>query len=224
MAVMTAGHMRIECRTGALLLAAALALAGCGTSSPPKQRRGGGAPPAKQRRAGGIPRSLLSEVRPIGRGPRFQPRLRGSATGACTAPLGRRLETHVELFGANRVVLLATRIGTRGPRRLSAGRLTHARCFGALVTLDPTGTVYFRPGRPLTVGDLFRAWGQPLGRRRIASFRGARVRVYVNGVVRGGSPATVPLTPDAEIVLEVGPQVPPHAHFTFPPAPSGGLG
>jgi hypothetical protein len=27
----------------------------------------------------------------------------------------------------------------------------------------------------------------------------------------------VPLTPHAEIVLEVGPHVPPHASYTFPP-------
>jgi hypothetical protein len=163
-------------------------------------------------------------MRPIGRGLRFRPPVRGAVFGACTEPLGRRLQAHVEIFGADRVVLLAPGIGTRAPRRLSAGRLTHARCFGDLVTLDPTGSVYMRPGRTATLGELFRAWGQPLGRERIASFTGGRVRVYVNGVAHPGSPNSVPITEDAEIVLEIGPRVPPHRHFAFPQAPSRQLG
>jgi hypothetical protein len=34
---------------------------------------------------------------------------------------------------------------------------------------------------------------------------------------RDGRQDRVPLTPHAEIVLEVGPQVPPHTTYTFPP-------
>lgn len=184
----------------------------------------GGTPAAKVRqRTGGIPPSLLAGVRPIGRGPRFQPPLKSSVAGGCTARLGTREQAHVELFGANRVVLLAAGIGTRAPRRLVDGRLHRAACFGALVTLDPTGTVYLRPGTHPTVGGLFSAWGQPLTRMRIASFTGGRVYVYVDGRLRRGSPRSVPLTSDAEIVLEVGPHVPPHTHFTFPELPSPGL-
>jgi hypothetical protein len=138
-------------------------------------------------------------------------------------PLGRRLQAHIELFGANRVVLLATGIGTQSPRQIRDGRLTRARCFGELVTLDPTGTVYFRPGRHLTVGALFRAWGQPLSRDRIASFTGGRVHVYVDGQPVSTSPRTVALKQDSEIVLEVGPHVPPHRHFVFPSQPSPAL-
>jgi hypothetical protein len=188
------------------LTALCLLLAACGSIAP-------------KRPGGGIPSALLAGVRPIGRGPRFQPPVSGPVDGACTTPLGRRLQAHIELFGANRVVLLATGIGTGRPRRISDGRLTRADCFGDLVTLDPTGTVYFRPGPTVTLGDLFRAWGQPLTRTRIASFTGGRVRVYVNGRRSSGSPRALPLTPDAEIVLEVGSHVPPHNHFTFPPQP-----
>jgi hypothetical protein len=184
----------------------------------------GGKPAAKVRqRTGKIPASLLAAVRPIGRGPRFQPRLKGSVAGACTARLGTREQAHVELFGANRVVLLAAGIGTRAPRRLVDGRLRRAACFGALVTLDPTGTVYLRPGTHPTVGGLFSAWGQPLTRTRIASFTGERVHVYMDGRLHRGSPRSVPLTSGAEIVLEVGPHVPPHTRFTFPELPSPGL-
>ncbi len=198
-------------RALALLAALLLLLAGCG------------ARPAAQRRASGIPSSLLAAARPIGRGPRFQPPAGTGVTGPCRTPLGRRQQAHIELFGANRVVLLAAGIGTRPPRRIRDGRLTQARCFGAIVTLDPTGIVYFRPGARLTVGELFAAWDQRLGARRIASFTGGRVRVYVNGRRSASSPATVSLTQDAEIVLEVGPRVPPHSHFSFPAAPLSGL-
>jgi hypothetical protein len=195
-------------RRGLVLAGLCLLLAACGSSAP------------RHPSSGGIPSSLLAGVRPIGRGPRFQPPLRGPVVGACRAQLGRRVQTHIELFAANRVVLLATGIGTRAPRRIADGRLTQARCFGAIVTLDPTGTVYFRPGTALTVGDLFSAWGQPLTRTRIASFTGPAVRVYVNGHPSPLSPRSVPLTQDAEVVLEIGPHVPPHSHFTFPPQPS----
>ena len=191
-----------------MLVGLCLLLAACGSSEP------------RHSNSGGIPSSLLAGVRPIGHGPRFQPPLRGPAVGACRTHLGRRVQAHIELFGANRVVLLATGIGTRAPRRIADGRLSRARCFGAIVTLDPTGIVYFRPGTALTVGDLFRAWGQPLSRKRIASFSGRAVQVYVNGHPSSLSPRSLPLTQEAEIVLEIGPHVPPHSHFAFPPQPS----
>jgi hypothetical protein len=202
-----------------LLLAVGLLLSGCGAAPHGTVTRG---PDSAGQRAG-IPRSLLESVRPIGRGARFQPDAGSHVIGVCRPMLGRRLRAHVELFGADRVVLLAAGIGTRAPRRIRDGQVAHAGCFGALVTLDPTGTVYFRPGSRPTLGDLFRAWGQALGGARIASFTGGRVRVYVNGQPHRGAPQTVRLTNGAEIVLEVGPHVPPHARYSFAPLPSPDL-
>lgn len=199
----------------AVVLVAAV-LAGCGAQSPP-------AAPAKQRRAGaGIPASLRAGERPIGRGKRFHPPVTGAVPGACGPTLGPRIASHVELFGADRVILIAPGIGTAPPRHSVAGRITRARCFGSLVTLDPTGTVYARQGQRLTIADLFRAWGQPLSPTRIGSFTGGHVRVYVDGRIRHGSPRQVPLTEHAEIVLEIGPRVPPHHRFAFPPDPVAG--
>lgn len=127
---------------------------------------------------------------------------------------------HVEVFAANRVVIVAGGIGTRPPRVFSAGRIASAHCYGDLVTLEPTGVVLVRRAARLSLSDLFRSWGQPLSTRRLASFsvgRGARVRAFVNGRSWRGSPASVPLTRHAEIVVEVGPYVPPHSMYTFPP-------
>lgn len=168
----------------------------------------------------GLPAALVAQARPIGLGPRFEPGVTGSVFGACRPRLGRRIGVHVELFAANRVMLIARGIGTEPPRRLFAGRIAGARCYGALVTLDPTGVVYLRPGTHATMGDLFVSWGQPLSRTRLASFTAgahAEVQVFVDGRRRPGDPRRVPLTPRAEIVLEVGPHVPPHRTYTFPP-------
>lgn len=190
-----------------LATALCLAAAGCGAGQPP----GSGTQ---------IPPALLREARPIGRGPRFRPALRGQVTGRCQRSLGPRYGVHLEVFGANRVVIVAAGIGTRPPRRLSAGRIAASACYGNVVTLEPTGVVLVRPGPTPSLAELFRAWGQPLSERRVAGFfapADQRVRVFVGGRRWSESPGSVRLTRHAEIVLEVGPYVPPHRSYTFPP-------
>jgi len=190
--------------TSALVL---LALAGCAAS----------APPAPKERA--IPAALIAQARPIGHGAAFHPPARGwvpTGSGPCRSTLGRRDGVHVEVFAANRVVLVAAGIGVRGPLTHSGGRISSARCYGDLVTLEPTGVVLIRPGARLTLADLFRAWGRPLAARRLLSFPGP-VTVFVDGARHAGSPGEIPLTRHAEIVLEVGPHVPPHPAYHFPP-------
>jgi hypothetical protein len=190
--------------------AAAAVASGCGASQPLDQ-----APASPQ-----IPRSLLSEARPIGTGPRFTLSASGPVTGSCARSLGPRFGVHVEVFAANRVLLLPAGIGARQPWRELNGAIVSARCYGALVTLDPTGLVLVRPGQRLTLAALFRSWGEPLSRTRLTSFtaqRGTQVAVFVDGRPWRAAPAAVPLTPHAEIVLEVGPHVPPHSSYAFPP-------
>ena len=197
---------RSRCRAVALGLLAAGLVCGCG--SPPQAGR-----------SAAIPIALLREARPIGVGARFRPPARGPVIGRCRPRLGPRSDVHVELFAQNRVVLVPAGIGTRPPRVSAGGRITAADCYGDIVTLDPTGVVLVRAGLRLSIADLFRSWGQPVSDREIASFtaaRGARVAVYVDGRAWRGAPADVPLSPHAEIVLEVGPHVPPHAAYTFP--------
>jgi hypothetical protein len=195
----------VRLRPAATALLAAAVRGGCGSSSPATSAAGGG-----------VPAALAREARPIGRGPRVDPPASGPVIGDCRRRLGRRAGAHVEVFGAGRVVLIAAGIGALPPLRLDAGRVTGARCFGALATIDPTGLVLVRTGARPTLADLFRSWGQPLTVGRLASFRGA-VRVYVGGRRVGGDPPRVALSAHAEIVLEVGPFVPPHRAYRFPP-------
>jgi hypothetical protein len=192
-----------------LVAATTLATAGCGVSGHRAHSLTGS--------RAGLPRTLVQEARPIGRGPAFHPTVRGGPIDRCRPRLGPRVGVHLELFAANRVVLVAAGIGVRPPVRRVDGRIVSARCFGALVTRDPTGIVLMRTGTRLTVGDLMRSWGQRLARKQLLSFRGM-VTAYVDGRRwTATSPAQIPLTSHAEIVLEVGPYVPPHRSFTFPP-------
>jgi hypothetical protein len=210
----------------ALLAATVTVAAACAPAPHPASSARASTVPASTVPAGSatsIPSSLLSQARPIGLGPRFHPAATGPVSGSCTRSLGPRDGVHVEVFAADQVLLLPAGLGTRPPRQLLDGRVTGAACYGALVTLDPTGVVLVRrpvpAGAGLTLGALFRSWGQPLSATRLASFAapaGARVSVYVNGRRWPGAPGAVPLTRHAEIVLEVGPPVPPHASYAFP--------
>jgi hypothetical protein len=189
-----------------------IAVAACGPA--------GQASSSSQPASSAIPSALLSEARPVGVGPRFHPPVSGQVSGSCQPAVGPRDGVHVEVFAANRVLLLPAGIGTRPPRASLNGRITAARCYGALVTLDPTGVVLVRRGAELTLGALFSSWGEPLSRTRLASFTAAArtaVTVFVDGKPWPGAPTAVPLARHAEIVLEVGPHVPPHSSYTFPP-------
>jgi len=98
--------------------------------------------------------------------------------------------------------------------RVRLGRVVRAGCRARVWTLDPSGIVDYE-GR-MTLGRLFRVWGQPLGPKHLVSFRGP-VSVWVNGVHRRGDPRALPLRRGAEIVLEIGGYVRPHRSFLFPP-------
>ena len=174
-------------------------------------------PPAT---GGSIPRQLEAEARPIGTGARFRPPARGPIIGACRRQLGPRFGVHIEVFGANRVVIVPAGIGARPPRRITDGRISAARCYGSLVTLEPTGLVLVRPGSHRSLADLARSWGEPLSAHGVASFPASAsrpLRVFVDGRRWRGAPGGVPLSRHAEIVVESGPYVPPHRLYLFAP-------
>lgn len=192
------------------LLAAGL-LAGCGSSSGRRHLS-----PAS---SSSIPARLLREARPIGAGHRFHPGVTGRPFGVCRRRLAPHTAIHLEVFADDRVVLVPSGIGLRAPIRMVSGRVVSARCYSALVTLDTTGVVLVSRSHTGVLADVFRAWGQPLSAHQLLSFRaphGASVRAFLGGRRWAGPPGGIPLRANAEIVLEVGPYVPPHAGFTFP--------
>ncbi|HZO62933.1 MAG TPA: hypothetical protein VFB35_08120 [Gaiellaceae bacterium] len=151
---------------------------------------------------------------PIGAGPGFRLPAAPAAVRAgapvgrlrCANAGGRRFGVHVELFVRRQVLIVP---GTIGLAR-------RGRCSYPLRTVDPTGVVEVGPGTRATLGDLFRLWGQPLGRARIAGFRSAApILAFVDGRRRRGDPRTIPFTRHAQIVLELGGYVPPHPRYLF---------
>jgi hypothetical protein len=185
-----------------LIAAVAVALAGCGA-------------------AAGDP-SLVAV--PIGRSPAFQlPSLSPAAARAlpvgplrCGAPGGRRFGVHVELFAHGRAVIVPAGIGIAPPRRRDGAYIHGGRCYYPLVTREPTGVIEVAVGARATIGTLFALWGQPLSRSRLARFRG-EVRAHVAGRLWRGDPRAIPLTRHAQVVLQVGPAIPPHPRYLFPP-------
>jgi hypothetical protein len=154
--------------------------------------------------------------RPLGVGTRFHPPSPDHRVAGCRPELGPRNGAHVELYAADRVVLFPAGIGTEPPRTTEAGRIRRARCYGPLVTLEPTGLVLVRRGERRSLGEFFATWGKPLSRGRAADFTG-RVRAFVGGQPWRGDPGAIPLSRHAVIVLEIGPYVPPHTSYAFPP-------
>jgi hypothetical protein len=160
---------------------------------------------------------------PIGFGPKFRldaasPNVvRAAPVGrfACLRTGGPRELAHVELFANRLVLLVPAGVGMAPPLEREAAYISGARCSYAVRTRAPTGVVEFTASVRPTLGDLFAVWGQPLSARALAGFRGP-VSAWVGGKRWPGDPRSIPLRRHAEIVVEVGGYVPPHAFFLFP--------
>ncbi len=149
---------------------------------------------------------------PIGAGPRFVPPAR-TADVAAGKPVGglrcgpatSAFRIHLEVFANRKVVVVPAGIGVSG------------RCVYPVRSTSPGGVLEIARGARLHVADIFRIWGQPLTLRGLASFSSSRpVRAYVGGRLVQGPVGSIPLTPHAEIVLELGAYVVPHSFFLFP--------
>jgi len=164
---------------------------------------------------GGMPMLVPT---PIGVGSRYHPTARGPITRdrsqlRCQSELAVRYGVHLELFANGMVVLVPAGIGA--PR---AGEPT--RCSYPLRTRDPTGVISVAGTGRYTLGQLFALWRQPLAQTRLLSFETSPrkpVRAYLDGVRCRGDLDAIPLRRHAEIVLELGPAIPPHASYRFPP-------
>jgi hypothetical protein len=163
---------------------------------------------------------------PIGLGPGYHPPAL-SASVRARRPVGElrcegaglnRVGVHLELFGRGRVVIVPAGIGVAPPwRHLGLYRVSGGCSYSAR-TRDPTGVIEIAAAHRLTLGDFFDIWGQPLGRRRLAGFRARgkdTVRAFVDGSPWNRSARAIPLRRHAEIVLELGVYVPPHAGYRF---------
>jgi len=135
----------------------------------------------------------------------------------CSTVSPRRFRVHLELFARRLVLLVPGGIGIAPPLRSQGAYIVAGRCLYPLRTREPTGVLEVASERPVTLGDLFLVWGQPLSQHRLAGFRSAEpVLAFVNGRRYHGDPRTIPLRRHDEIVLEIGGYVPPHTSYLFP--------
>jgi len=139
----------------------------------------------------------------------------GDLVCARTSPI--RFRVHLELFARKLVLLVPAGIGVAPPHARNGAYVTSGRCLYPLRTREPTGVIEVAASRAVSLGDVFRVWGQPIGPRRIAGFRSASpVLAFVNGRRVHGDPREIPLRRHDEIVLEIGGYVVPHTSYLFP--------
>src|SRR2546423_448819 len=169
----------------AAAVAAAVAPARCGGAAtppapPPRPPRGGRPRAADTPPPRGAPLRARGPRRPAGRG------------GGGGAPPGLSPPGHGVGARAGR--------GTPPPVVSSGAYVRAARCRYPVRTREPTGLLELdlraaRPA-PLTLGDLFAVWGQPLSETRLAGFRappGGPVAAYLDGRRWPGDPRAIPL-------------------------------
>jgi hypothetical protein len=163
---------------------------------------------------------------PIGAGPQFHPGATSPAvlharpvrSMSCAADEVPRVGVHVELFAHGRVVIVPAGIGISPPVARRGAYVVSGRCSYPLRTREPTGVIEVARDSRHTLGDFFAVWGKALSPRRLLGFptdAERPVRAYVDGRRYQGSPSSIVLRRHAEIVLELGPYVPPHAEFRF---------
>jgi len=176
--------------------------------------------------AGAVKASPAVVPTPIGPGALYHPRPRGPLVAAgrtvaglrCSRAGGARFGAHLELFGRGLVVLVPAGVGIAPPLQASGAFVTAFGCSYPARTREPTGVIEAVRTTRMTLGTFFALWAQPLGTRRLAGFRAAgaeRVRAWVDGRLWRGDPRDIPLRPHAEIVLELGRFISPHASYRF---------
>jgi hypothetical protein len=210
---------------------AALLLAGCAAPRAAVDRAQRNAPStaatASAMRALALDRS---RTRPLGRGARFRPPPI-SALVRAHAPLGwlrcraagaHPYAAHIELFAQAHEIAVPAGIGIAPPQHHQGASVDGGACSYPVRTADPTGVVLIDApstgqAQP-TVDDLFKLWGQPLSRHRLASFTVAgngSVAAFVDGRRVLGPSGAIPLRRHVQIVLEIGPHVQPHPSYRF---------
>jgi hypothetical protein len=121
---------------------------------------------------------------------------------SCDAQEGQRIHIHQHLaiFDHGKPILIPQYIGI--PQA--------ARCIYWLHTHTPDGIIHIEApqDRSFALGDFFSVWGQPLNRTHAGpaqTNKNEKMRVWLNGAPYTGDPAKIPLTPHADIVIQVGP-------------------
>lgn len=124
---------------------------------------------------------------------------------ACDSSISvQHIHAHLTLIanGVQRAIPLA--IGATGTEVIQ-GFVVNARCYYWLHTHDATGIIHVEAPvtTPLTLGQLFAIWGEPLSRSNIAGFAGT-ITAYVDSSRYDGDMSTLVFAAHQQITLIVG--------------------
>ena len=113
---------------------------------------------------------------------------------------------HLSLFVNGQQLAFPMGVGMFQPGAGKSGYIYHQTCLYFLHTHDRTGILHIESKTqiPMTLGTLFKLWGEPLSSTQIAEFTGP-VSIYVNGTLDTTDPiAALALNPGDDITLVIG--------------------
>jgi hypothetical protein len=131
------------------------------------------------------------------------------------------IHAHLTIFvgGKAKVIPYGVGIGPplQGVNTVAGPFVELGTCFMWLHTHANDGIIHMEAPKPttFTLGQFFAIWGQPLSRTRVGPASG-KVTAFYNGKVWTANPASIPLSSELQIQLDVGKPVVAPVHITFP--------
>jgi hypothetical protein len=131
------------------------------------------------------------------------------------------IHAHLTIFVKGKAQVVPYGVGIGPPLQgvnTTAGPFVEVgSCFMWLHTHALDGIIHMEAPKPatFTLGQFFAVWGQPLSRTRVGPARG-RVTAFYNGKVWTANPASIPLSSELQVQLDVGKPVVAPEHITFP--------
>jgi hypothetical protein len=131
------------------------------------------------------------------------------------------IHAHLTIFvdGKARAIPYGVGIGPplQGVNTVAGPFVEQGSCFMWLHTHALDGIIHMEAPKPtkFTLGQFFAIWGQPLSRIRVGPARG-KVTVFYNGKVWTASPASIPLSSELQVQLDVGKPVVAPEQIKFP--------
>jgi hypothetical protein len=210
------------------LLAAALLIAGCGSSSSSSSASSSASQSASSSAPGVTPGSASSPVGfegvPIEQGPDLAPNTTqtGKVDGIVCGPseqLVYHIHVHLAVYLEGKLLALPGGIGIPGSvvQNTSEGPVAAGgQCIYWLHTHAPDGIIHVESPtrRVYNLGNFFDVWHQPLGPDQVAQAKG-KVKILINNKSFNANPREIPILPHEVIQLNVGSPKPPFQSMSW---------
>jgi len=159
---------------------------------------------------------VLANVRPVKPGQTID-----GVTCEPAEKIAFHIHSHLTVFAGTKAYQVPYGIGIgpplQGLNTPSGGFVQQGKCFMWLHTHASDGIIHVEAPKQksFTLGQFFAVWGAKLSRDGVGEARG-KVTAFYNGKVWNGELGAIPLSPDAQIQLDVGSPVVAPEHIVFP--------